>query len=97
MDIIISKKLGQDIAEIIMINLWKNRFNIVIKEVQGVCHYSYEAVCFNMHCIKIRDYTELRYNEIYSKAPHCESWLIFSPSGNFYQILRKHNIEIWKK
>jgi len=36
MDIILSKKLGKDITEIIMTELWKERFDFVVKEVKGI-------------------------------------------------------------
>ena len=38
-EIILSKKLNHDIADIIMTYLWKERFKSVIKEVKGIKHF----------------------------------------------------------
>lgn len=71
-DTILSNKLDKDIIEIIMTYLWKERFNLVIKEASEVNHYFHES---NIH--------EIYMDNIHLTYPQ----LIEIPSGTLYRTL----------
>ena len=98
MDIILSKKLGHDITEIIMTDLWKDRFNVVIGHVKELEHY----LDRHGHSIYINNDTYLTYQDRY----YFES-CVFSrnQAGCFRTTVIHRNIwqakknsgKIWKK
>ena len=76
-----------------MTNLWKMRFNIVIKEVNKVKHFTYTPPC-EAHYIAINDSNHLKYEV--NVMDGISSWVETYSNSDFWT--RKNiNHEIWKK
>ena len=89
---ILSNKLDQDIVNIIITDLWKMRFNIVIEEVNEISHSIY-IVPFEAHYIAINDFC-LRY--MVNGTRGISSWIVTDYGSEHWKIQRFHR-KIWKK
>ena len=69
---ILSDKLNKDIINIIITELWKNRFNNVVKCVKGVYHShccqpvsrTNKPYTINIHRIEVSRYIKFRYHSV---------------------------------